>query len=96
MIRLSVFYPKTEGATFDHNYYRNNHIPLALKTWGLGSAEIDFGLEGPYVAAAHFRFESQDALAAAMARDGTPAVLADVPNYTTITPFTQTGEIIEI
>ena len=38
MIRLSVFYPSTEGATFDHDYYRNKHVPLCLKTWGLESA----------------------------------------------------------
>ena len=25
MIRLSVFYPTTEGATFDHDYYRDKH-----------------------------------------------------------------------
>ena len=41
MIRLSVMYPATEGATFDHDYYRNQHVPLAMKTWGLeGTAEI--------------------------------------------------------
>jgi hypothetical protein len=50
MIRLSVFYPATEGATFDHDYYRNKHIPLCLQTWGLESAEIDKGVSGPYVA----------------------------------------------
>ena len=35
MIRLSVYYPTTEGATFDHDYYREKHVPLAVKTWGL-------------------------------------------------------------
>ncbi|HEY3810444.1 MAG TPA: EthD family reductase [Acidimicrobiales bacterium] len=94
MIRLSVFYPVTEGATFDHDYYRDKHVPLAVKTWGLDGAEIDRGVDGPYVAAVHFRLESQDALAAAMAAAGTAAILADVANYTTITPIMQTSEIV--
>jgi uncharacterized protein (TIGR02118 family) len=94
MIRLSVFYPSTEGATFDHDYYRDHHVPLALKTWGLDGAEIDRGVDGPYIAAVHFRFESQDAVAAAMGAEGTGAVLADVANYTTITPILQTSEIV--
>jgi uncharacterized protein (TIGR02118 family) len=94
MIRLSVFYPTTEGATFDHDYYRDRHVPLAAKTWGLDGAEIDRGVSGPYVAAVHFRFASQAALDAAMASEGTGAVLADVANYTTIQPVIQTSEII--
>ena len=48
MIRLSVFYPTTEGATFDHDYYRDRHVPLAAKTWGLDGAEIDRGVSGPF------------------------------------------------
>ncbi len=94
MIRLSVFYPTTEGATFDHDYYRDSHIPLAVKTWGLDGAEIDRGLDGPYVAAVHFRFPSQDAMNKAMQAEGTPAIMADVANYTTITPVLQTSEIV--
>jgi len=66
MIPLSVFYPSTEGATFDHDYYQNKHVPLVDKTWGLDGAEIDKGLDGPYLAAVHLRFDSQEALAAAM------------------------------
>jgi uncharacterized protein (TIGR02118 family) len=94
MIRLSVFYPVTEGATFDHEYYRDQHVPLCVKTWGLDGAEIDRGVEGPYVAAVHFLFESKEALAAGMAAEGTGAVLADVANYTTIAPVLQTSEIV--
>ena len=94
MIRLSVLYPVTEGATFDHDYYRDHHVPLAVKTWGLDGAEIDRGVNGPYVAAVHFKFESQEAIGAAMAAEGTKDVLADVPNYTTITPVMQTSEIV--
>ena len=95
MIRLSVFYPSTEGATFDHDYYRNTHIPLCVKTWGLDGAEIDKGLDGPNVAAVHFTFASLDALKAAMGAAGTASILADVPNYTSIAPVLQTSEIVE-
>jgi uncharacterized protein (TIGR02118 family) len=94
MIRLSVLYPKTEGASFDHEYYANSHVPLALSTWGLDSAEIDKGLNGPYEAAVHFTFESMDAMAAAMGNEGTAAVQADVANYTTIVPEMQVSEIV--
>ena len=96
MIRLSVLYPRSDDATFDHDYYRDQHIPLCLETWGLGdsAAEIDRGLDGPYVAAVHFRFDSPEALGAAMSAPGTGNVLADVPNYTNIAPVMQTSEIV--
>ena len=94
MIRLSVFYPSSEGSTFDHDYYRDKHVPLAVKSWGLDGAEIDKGIDGPYVAAVHFTFESMDALGAAMGQPGTAEVMADVANYTSITPVLQTSEIV--
>lgn len=94
MIRFSVFYPTTEGATFDHDYYVEKHVPLAQETWGVSGAEIDKGLNGPYVAAVHFTFDSQEALGAALGSEGTGAVMADVANYTTIQPVIQTSEIV--
>jgi uncharacterized protein (TIGR02118 family) len=93
MIRFSVLYPATEGATFDHAYYRDTHVPLAVRTWSPLSFEIDRGIDGPYVAAVHFTFESHEAMAAALAVEGTAAVRADVPNYTMITPVRQVSEI---
>jgi uncharacterized protein (TIGR02118 family) len=95
MIRLTVSYPSTEGATFDHDYYRDKHVPLAVKTWGLNGAEIDKGIDGPNIAAVHFKFESLDAMGAAMGAAGTADVLADVANYTSIAPVLQTSEIVE-
>lgn len=94
MIRVSVLYPKTEGATFDHDYYRDSHVPLAVKTWGLAGAEIDKGINGPYEAAVHFTFDSMEAMGAAMANPGTADVQADVANYTTIVPEMQISEIV--
>jgi uncharacterized protein (TIGR02118 family) len=95
MIRVSVFYPTTEGATFDHDYYREKHVPLACKSWGLSSAEIDKGVDGPYVAAVHFKFDSLEALQSAMGSPGTADVMADVSNYTTIVPVLQTSEVVD-
>lgn len=94
MIRLSVLYPATEGATFDHDYYRDQHVPLAVRTWSPERTEIDKGVDGPYVAAVHFVFASQEALGAAMGAEGTGEILADVANYTTIAPVLQTSEIV--
>lgn len=94
MIRLSIFYPSTDGATFDHDYYRDEHVPLACRTWGLDHAEIDKGVNGPYVAAVHFRFPSVEAMQQAMAAEGTAAIIEDVANYTTITPVQQLSEVV--
>lgn len=96
MIRLSVLYPSAECATFDHDYYRDKHVPLCLRAWGLSKADIDKGVDGPYVAAVHFEFDSVEAIGAAMAAEGTGEVRADVANYTNITPVLQTSEIIPL
>jgi uncharacterized protein (TIGR02118 family) len=94
VIRLSVLYPKTEGATFDHDYYRDHHVPLAVNTWGVERFEIDKGIDGPYEAAVHFFFDSMEAMGTAMAVEGTQAVRDDVANYTTITPQRQLAEVV--
>lgn len=92
MLRFSVLYPTTDGATFDHEYYRTKHVPLCAETWMPARVEIDRGIDGPYVAAVHFLFDSADALEAALAREGTAAVRADVDNYTQIRPVRQISE----
>ena len=84
MIKVSVYYPSSEGSTFDHDYYRNTHVPLAAKAWSPASTVIDKGVNGPYVAAVHFTFDSLEAMGAAMGSPLTAEVQADVPNYTNI------------
>ena len=48
MIKVSVMYPNKEGARFDHQYYRDKHMPLVKAR--LGDAckyyTIDKGLAG--------------------------------------------------
>jgi uncharacterized protein (TIGR02118 family) len=94
MIRMSVLYPTAEGRVFDHDYYRDRHVPLALRTWGLERAEIDKGIDGPYVAAVHFQFDSLETMTAALSSEGSAQVTADVTNYTDITPVVQVSEIV--
>jgi len=95
MIRLSVYYPVTEGATFDHDYYREKHVPLAVATWRPLATVIDTGIDGPYVAVVHMTFPDQAGFAAAMALPGTADVRADIPNYTTIRSVRQLSEFTD-
>lgn len=96
MIRVTVTYPAGEGSTFDHDYYRDTHVPLAMSAWGLDASavEIDKGVNGPSVAAVQFKFADMAAFGAAMAAPGTGDVMADVANYTNITPVMQVSEIV--
>jgi len=94
MIRVTVTYPVTEGASFDHDYYRSTHVPLAAKAWNPVRTEIDKGVNGPNVAAVHMVFESMEAFQAGLANPATADVMADVANYTTIAPEMQISEIV--
>ena len=98
MVIVSVLYPASEGATFDSDYYDATHIPLvkdAFMDTGLKEVLVYKGLAGgdgaapPFVAMAHLVFEDAGALQASMGGPRAPEVLADVANFTNITPITQ-------
>ena len=48
MIKVSVMYPNTPGARFDHAYYRDKHMPLLKARMGASckSYTVDKGLAG--------------------------------------------------
>lgn len=94
MIRVTVTYPKGEGSTFDHDYYRTTHVPLCVEAWNPVRAEIDRGIDGPNEAAVHFLFDSLEAFQAAMGSPRTGEVMADVANYTNITPVLQVSDVV--
>ena len=95
MIRLSVLYPTTEGATFDHDYYRDQHVPLAVEDVGPRRLRDRQGRRRAVRGrgALHLRVDRGDAVRR-WAAEGTGDVMADVANYTTITPVLQTSEIV--
>ena len=98
MVCLTVFYPNTPGSKFDRDYYLHNHIPLVqtrLTPVGLLGVDIDEGLAGAgpdipptYVMIGRLRFETLDALQAALATHG-PELLGDIANFTDAQPVMQ-------
>ncbi len=94
MIRLSIYYPVTEGASFDWEYYTNTHVPMVLDGWKPVSSSIDKGINGPYVAVLYLEFASMDDMGAALGSESTGAIMADTANYTSIAPALQTSEIV--
>ena len=77
MIKVSVMYPYTADARFDHDYYRDKHMPLVKARMGDACKfyTVDQGLAGgapgapaTYVAMCHIFCESVEAFQAASAR----------------------------
>lgn len=96
MINMLVLYPRTEGNTFDADYWVNTHMPLAAGAWGshLAKWEAHVGAEGqPFFAMANFYFADEAAMQAAMGSAGTAGVMADVANYTNMAPQMQLGAV---
>lgn len=103
MIRVSVLYPDTPGARFDHDYYANSHLPMVrdrLSPMGLVDTGIDKGLgtaapgaPAPFVSIGWMTFNTAEEVHAAFAEHAGP-IMADVPNYTDIEPHIQISEIV--
>lgn len=101
MIKVSVMYPYSEGASFDMNYYRSTHIPLVEELLGdaLQSSAVDAGIAGgapgepaPFMAMGHLIFESLESFQRAFGPKA-KQILADISNYTNVQPVTQISEI---
>jgi uncharacterized protein (TIGR02118 family) len=102
MIKVSVMYPNKPGARFDHDYYRDKHMPLVKAKLGDGckSYTVDKGLAGgapgapaTYVGMCHIFSDSVEAFQAGMAKHG-KEILGDIANYTDIAPVIQISEVV--
>lgn len=102
MIKVSVMYPNTPGAKFNHDYYRDQHMPMVKAKLGaaLKSYTVDKGLAGgapgapaPYVAMCHLFCDSVEAFQAGFGPHA-KEIMADVPNYTDIAPVMQISEVV--
>jgi len=102
MIKVSVMYPNTAGARFDHAYYRDTHIPLVKARMGdhCRSYTVDKGLAGgapgsapAYVAMCHIFCDSVDSFQAGFGPH-MQEILADIPNYTDLAPVIQISDVV--
>jgi uncharacterized protein (TIGR02118 family) len=102
MIKVSVMYPSSAGSRFDHDYYRERHLPLIKSRMGaaLKYYTIDKGLAGgapgspaAYVAMCHLLCDS---VAAYQASFGPYAkeITGDIANFTDRTPVIQVSEVV--
>jgi uncharacterized protein (TIGR02118 family) len=101
MIRVSILYPNSEGATFDKAYYLNSHMPMVRKTLGptLLKDEIWSGVNAPglppaaYLFLLHMYFESVEAFGAGFQEHG-GTFMADIPNYTNVAPVLEVEQAV--
>ena len=102
MVKISVTYPYRSGARFDHAYYRDRHMPLVQQRMGAARLyyTVDKGLAGStpdlppaYVGMCHIHCESVEAFQSAFGPHAT-GILADLPNYTDLTPILQVSEVV--
>ena len=102
MIKVSVMYPNTAGARFDHVYYRDQHMPLVKRSMGDACLfyTVDKGLAGgapgepaPYVGMCHIYSDSVEAFQAGFGPHA-KEILADIANYTDLTPVMQISEVV--
>jgi len=103
MATLSVVYPQASGASFDYDYYRDKHLPLAVERWAnaglvrgealLGKTSPD-GSDPPFFAIGIIHFESMDALNAALSGEHAPEIIGDIRNFTDVQPVLQINERI--
>ena len=102
MIKVSVMYPYTEGARFDHAYYRDKHMPLLKARMGdaCRSYTIDKGLAGgapgmppTYVGMCHVFCDSVEAFQTAFGPHA-KEILGDIKNYTDLAPVMQISEVV--
>ena len=101
MIKVSVLYPRQDGAKFDMKYYLDTHIPLVKQRLGgaLKTITVEQGLAGgapqsppPFAVMAQLAFDSVDAFQSAFGPHAAE-IMGDIPNFTAIQPTMQISEV---
>ena len=98
MYILTVHYPKSEGASFDFDYFQSKHLPEVGKAfipYGLGYASVLRGEENlhggdpAYFVTIILSFAEEEAARNAVKSDAGKALGKDVANFTSVKPLMQ-------
>jgi uncharacterized protein (TIGR02118 family) len=103
MVKISILYPQTPGATFDMDYYLRTHMPLSLARLrvhpGFIALSVERGVDAPqsgappaYVAMCHYTFDTADDFVAAFMPHA-EELQGDMRNYTSIVPIVQFSDV---
>jgi len=100
MIRVSVMYPNSPGATFDMAYYTGKHMPMVQKKVSSckgiaaeqGLAGGAPGSQATYIAIGYLLFDSVESFQKGF-NPHAAEIMADIPNYTNTQPVIQVSEI---
>jgi uncharacterized protein (TIGR02118 family) len=102
MVKVSVMYPNTPGARFDHAYYANEHMPMLKRKMGAAcrSYTVDRGLSGgapgtppTYVGMCHIFCDSVEGFQAGFGPHA-QEIMDDIRNYTDLAPVIQISEVV--
>ncbi len=102
MIKISFLYPYSASGRFDHEYYRNEHMPQVKALLGprCKSYSIDKGIPGPgdggtpaYMAMSHVYCDSVEDFLVGIGPHA-QALQADVFNFTDSPPIQVFSEVI--
>ncbi len=102
MIKVSVMYPNAPGARFDHDYYRDKHMPLIKKRMGaaLKYYTVDKGMAGgapgtsaAYVGMCHLLCDSVESYQSSFGPHA-EELTGDIRNFTNQTPITQISQVV--
>lgn len=98
MYIITIHYPNADGATFDFDYYRTQHLPEVGKVFGpfgLGYASVLKGEESvdgaapAYFVTTILSFRDEQGARDAIASEGARGLTADIANFTSVTPLVQ-------
>jgi len=102
MIKVTVMYANNPGARFDHQYYRDKHMPLVKARMGKSCKHytVDKGLAGgapdapaPYIAMCHIFCDSVEAFQSGFVPHA-QEIMGDIANYTDLSPVIQISEVV--
>jgi uncharacterized protein (TIGR02118 family) len=102
MIKVSVMYPNTPGARFNHEYYAHKHMPLVKQRMGdtCKFYTVDKGLAGgapgtaaTYIGMCHIYCDSVESFQKGFGPHA-DEIMGDIPNYTDLAPTIQISEVV--